>query len=54
MIERTKKVMESKQLDWDTQNEDKINEMCGIKGDLLKASLFTWYVFNVCMLHIYD
>ena len=42
--ERTKKVMESKQLDWASQNEDKINEMCGIKGELLQASLFTWYV----------
>jgi transcription elongation factor S-II len=42
MEERTKKLMESKQLDWEAQNEDKINEMCGIKGELLKASLFTW------------
>lgn len=28
-------------LDWDQANADKINEMCGIKGELLKASLFT-------------
>jgi transcription elongation factor S-II len=44
--ERTKKLMESKQLDWDSQNESKINEMCGIKGELLQASLFTWYVWQ--------
>jgi transcription elongation factor S-II len=44
MHERNKKVMDSKQLDWAAQNEDKINEMCGIKGELLQASLFTWYV----------
>jgi Transcription factor S-II (TFIIS), central domain/TFIIS helical bundle-like domain len=44
MEERTKKLMASKQLDWESQNEDKINKMCGITGDLLKASLFTWYV----------
>lgn len=36
-----KKLVDSKRLDWDQANEDKINEMCGIKGDLLKASLFT-------------
>jgi transcription elongation factor S-II len=42
--ERKKQVMDSNLLDWDTQNEDKINEMCGITGDLLNASLFTWYV----------
>ena len=35
------KVIDSKRLDWEQANEDKINEMCGIKGDLLKASLFT-------------
>lgn len=40
--DRTKKLMESKQLDWAAQNESKINEMCGIKGELLQASLFTW------------
>ena len=45
--ERKKQVMDSNLLDWDTQNEDKINEMCGITGDLLNASLFTWYVENV-------
>jgi len=32
---------DSRRLDWETANEDKINEMCGIKGDLLSASLFT-------------
>jgi len=36
-----KKLIDSKRLDWEQANEDKINEMCGIKGDLLKASLFT-------------
>jgi transcription elongation factor S-II len=45
--DRTKKVMESKQLDWASQNEDKINEMCGIKGELLQASLFTWCVHQM-------
>ena len=45
--ERKKQVMDSNLLDWDTQNEDKINEMCGITGDLLNASLFTWYVRNI-------
>ena len=44
MEERTKTLFASKQLDWESQNEDKINKMCGITGDLLKASLFTWYV----------
>ena len=39
--EEAKKLIESKRLDWDKANESKINEMCGIKGDLLKASLFT-------------
>jgi len=39
--ERKKNHMDSNLLDWDTQNEDKINEMCGITGDLLNASLFT-------------
>eukprot|EP00532_Pseudo-nitzschia_australis_P006449 CAMPEP_0168169106 /NCGR_PEP_ID=MMETSP0139_2-20121125/3465_1 /TAXON_ID=44445 /ORGANISM="Pseudo-nitzschia australis, Strain 10249 10 AB" /LENGTH=311 /DNA_ID=CAMNT_0008086511 /DNA_START=126 /DNA_END=1061 /DNA_ORIENTATION=+ len=38
---RKKNLMDSNLLDWDTQNEDKINEMCGITGDLLQASLFT-------------
>mmetsp|Transcript_32529 Transcript_32529/g.37674 ORF Transcript_32529/g.37674 Transcript_32529/m.37674 type:complete len:323 (-) Transcript_32529:237-1205(-) len=36
-----KAMEESRRLDWDTANESKINEMCGIKGDLLNASLFT-------------
>ena len=36
-----KKLNDSRRLDWDKANEDKINKMCGIKGDLLKASLFT-------------
>mmetsp|Transcript_3240 Transcript_3240/g.4726 ORF Transcript_3240/g.4726 Transcript_3240/m.4726 type:complete len:340 (-) Transcript_3240:278-1297(-) len=31
----------SRRLDWEQANADKVNEMCGIKGDLLKASLFT-------------
>ncbi len=31
----------SRRLDWEQANAKKINEMCGIKGDLLKASLFT-------------
>ena len=35
------KLMASRQLDWEKKNEGKINEICGIKGDLLKASLFT-------------
>lgn len=39
--EEAKKLIDSKRLDWDQANEAKINEMCGIKGDLLKASLFT-------------
>ena len=50
--ERKKQVMDSNLLDWDTQNEDKINEMCGITGDLLNASLFTWYVENVTSLEL--
>eukprot|EP00526_Cylindrotheca_closterium_P017267 CAMPEP_0113627988 /NCGR_PEP_ID=MMETSP0017_2-20120614/14498_1 /TAXON_ID=2856 /ORGANISM="Cylindrotheca closterium" /LENGTH=312 /DNA_ID=CAMNT_0000538269 /DNA_START=81 /DNA_END=1019 /DNA_ORIENTATION=- /assembly_acc=CAM_ASM_000147 len=41
MANRTKKLNDAKRLDWDRANEDKINEMCGIRGDLLKASLFT-------------
>lgn len=36
-----KKLNDANRLDWDTANEDKINEMCGITGDLLNASLFT-------------
>lgn len=39
--ETAKKLTESRRLDWDQANEDKINEQCGIKGDLLQASLFT-------------
>ena len=39
--ERARKLLDTSRLDWDQANEDKINEMCGIKGDLLKASLFT-------------
>ena len=35
------KVLDAKRLDWEQANESKINEMCGIKGDLLSASLFT-------------
>jgi transcription elongation factor S-II len=35
------KLRDSRLLDWDTKNENKINDMCGIKGDLLQASLFT-------------
>ncbi len=31
----------SRRLDWEQANAEKVNEMCGIKGDLLKASLFT-------------
>jgi len=32
-----KALMDGNMLDWEAQNEDKINEMCGIKGELLKA-----------------
>ena len=32
---------DSRRLDWEQNNEDKINDMCGIKGDLFNASLFT-------------
>jgi transcription elongation factor S-II len=39
--ERRKHVMDTMRLDWERENESKINDMCGIKGDLLKASLFT-------------
>jgi transcription elongation factor S-II len=35
------RLQESRRLDWETANEGKINDMCGIKGDLLSASLFT-------------
>jgi transcription elongation factor S-II len=40
-VKEAQKVIDSKRLDWEQANEDKINEMCGIKGDLLRASLFT-------------
>ena len=40
-VETVKHLQDSRRLDWDTANEGKINEMCGIKGDLLRASLFT-------------
>lgn len=36
-----KKTQDARRLDWEEQNEEKINEMCGIKGELLQASLFT-------------
>ena len=39
--QEAKKLIDSKRLDWDQANEEKINKMCGIKGELLKASLFT-------------
>ena len=39
--EEAKKLNDSRRLDWDQANEAKINDMCGIKGDLLNASLFT-------------
>lgn len=41
MEERARKLMDTSRLDWEQANEEKINEMCGIKGELLKASLFT-------------
>lgn len=41
MEERAAKLLDTTRLDWERANEDKINEMCGIKGELLKASLFT-------------
>ncbi|KAL9179336.1 hypothetical protein ACHAXT_008626 [Thalassiosira profunda] len=36
-----KKLQDSRRLDWEQANEKKINDMCGIKGEMLKASLFT-------------
>ena len=39
--ETAQKLIDSKRLDWDQANEDKINQQCGINGDLLNASLFT-------------
>jgi transcription elongation factor S-II len=41
MAKRAKDITDAKRLDWDRANEDKINTMCGITGDLLRASLFT-------------
>ena len=38
---QVKKLADSRRLDWEQANEAKINEMCGIKGELLSASLFT-------------
>ena len=35
------KLRDSRRLDWEQANEKKINDMCGIKGELLSASLFT-------------
>ena len=40
-VNEAKKLTDSRRLDWEQANEAKINEMCGIKGDLLSASLFT-------------
>eukprot|EP00549_Striatella_unipunctata_P004885 CAMPEP_0118681020 /NCGR_PEP_ID=MMETSP0800-20121206/4702_1 /TAXON_ID=210618 ORGANISM="Striatella unipunctata, Strain CCMP2910" /NCGR_SAMPLE_ID=MMETSP0800 /ASSEMBLY_ACC=CAM_ASM_000638 /LENGTH=265 /DNA_ID=CAMNT_0006577261 /DNA_START=13 /DNA_END=810 /DNA_ORIENTATION=+ len=40
-LKQVQDLNESRRLDWEQANEDKINEMCGIKGDLLNASLFT-------------
>ena len=39
--ETVEKLRGSRRLDWERANEDKINEMCGIKEELLQASLFT-------------
>lgn len=36
-----RKLQDSRRLDWERENEGKINDMCGIKGEMLKASLFT-------------
>lgn len=36
-----KDIQDSRRLDWEQANEDKINDLCGITGDLLNASLFT-------------
>lgn len=42
---RKSQIVQSQQdswrLDWEQANESKVNEICGIKGDLLNASLFT-------------
>lgn len=40
-METIQKAQDSLQLDWEEANEQKINEQCGITGELLKASLFT-------------
>jgi DNA-directed RNA polymerase subunit M/transcription elongation factor TFIIS len=41
-LESKKKLIDdARRLDWETENEDKINEQAGITGDLLQASLFT-------------
>lgn len=39
--ETVKHLQDSRRLDWEQANEDKINNQCGIVGDLKKASLFT-------------
>lgn len=39
--ETVKHLQDSRRLDWEQANEDKINNQCGITGDLKKASLFT-------------
>jgi transcription elongation factor S-II len=39
--ETAQRLIDSRRLDWDQANEARINEQCGIKGDLLNASLFT-------------
>jgi transcription elongation factor S-II len=39
--ERVARLQDSRLLDWEQRHEGKINEICGIKDDLLQASLFT-------------
>lgn len=39
--QKEKKLQDARLLNWEQNNEDKINDMCGIKGDLKQASLFT-------------
>jgi transcription elongation factor S-II len=41
MEKRASDMMAANRLDWEQANEDNINKMCGITGELLKASLFT-------------
>lgn len=41
VAETVNKLRDSRRLDWERANEKKINEMCGIRGEMLKASLFT-------------